>query len=265
MKKILITLCFLYAGTCFAQYRLDTIYANEQHAVALFFPSPIRQATVGNAHFNFRYNKEEAQTLGLLQATPGADSNLLAITQDGRVYSFLLKYAKSPRQLTYFIEKSKSIGTENPQSNAPKIESKPPATVTDNTAYFRYYSQLLLASKPRVSAGKRQKGIRLEIQKIAYMRSKTYLVIAIENTSEIDFEMAYVRVFKTVGSPRRKASYQKELLNVLYAHQVPSILKKNQRQQLVLVVPKFVLGKNEKLQIELRELHGSRRVVLTYR
>lgn len=264
MKNIIIMVCCLYAGTTFSQNQLDTIYANNQKAIALFFPSPIRQATVGNERFAFSYNKETAQTLGLLQASPGAESNLLAITQDGRVYSYIVKYAKNPQQLTYFINARESIGNENPQKDSSKAIHKPFVKTAPDTAYFRYYSQLLLAGRPALMARKQRKGIHLEIQKIAYMHSETYLVVSLENTSGIDFDIAYLYVYKTVGSARRKASYQKELLKVLYAHQLPSILKKNQGQQLVLVVPKFVLGKNEKLQFELRELHGSRRILLTY-
>lgn len=59
---------------------LDTIYANDQKNVALFFPDPIRQGITGSENFVFTYNREHQQHLGLLQATPGNESNLLVIS-----------------------------------------------------------------------------------------------------------------------------------------------------------------------------------------
>ena len=41
---------------------------------------------------------------------------------------------------------------------------------------------------------------------------------------------------------------------------MPSIIKNNQSQQFVYVLPKFVLGKNEKLQIVLQELKGGKKI-----
>ena len=71
---------------------IDTIFANEQLTVSLFFPDPIRQGVTGSSNYAFSFNRERAQYFGLLQATPGDESNLLVVTQDGGVYSYLLRY-----------------------------------------------------------------------------------------------------------------------------------------------------------------------------
>ena len=46
---------------------------------------------------------------------------------------------------------------------------------------------------------------------------------------------------------------------------IPSIIKNKQSRRFVYVLPKFVLGDSEKLQIELQELKGSRSVTLKTR
>ena len=61
----------------------------------------------------------------------------------------------------------------------------------------------------------------------------------------------------------KKASYQSLRLKEIYKHKMASIIHKGQNHKFVYVLPKFVLGDNEKLQIELQEMKGSRRVVLT--
>lgn len=94
-------------------YDIKTIHANENQVVAMFFPSPIRQAVVGNDAFSFSYNTTNPQHLGLLQATSGQPSNLLVITIDGQIYSYHIIYNKSLSILTYFIPIEDSVGRED--------------------------------------------------------------------------------------------------------------------------------------------------------
>ena len=91
---------------------LDTIYANDQKNVALFFPEPIRQGITGSDNFVFSYNRENEQYLGLLQAKPGKESNLLVVNKDGSVFSYIIKYKERLSKLNYFIPMSSSIGNE---------------------------------------------------------------------------------------------------------------------------------------------------------
>lgn len=49
---------------------------------------------------------------------------------------------------------------------------------------------------------------------------------------------------------------------VIYKHKMPEIILKEQSQRFVYVLPKFVLSDNEKMLIELKELKGSRKVIM---
>src|SRR5690606_24170215 len=71
---------------------LDTIFANDQKNVSLFFPNPIRQGIVGSDDFVFTYNREKEQYFGLLQAKPGKESNLLIINANGSIFSYIVRY-----------------------------------------------------------------------------------------------------------------------------------------------------------------------------
>lgn len=98
-------LLLVLSKSMFAQKTLDTIFANDKKNVALFFPNPIRHGITGTDHFVFSYNREKEQYFGLLQATPGTESNLLTITSDGQVYSYILKYSNDLLKLNYSISK----------------------------------------------------------------------------------------------------------------------------------------------------------------
>ncbi|WP_445730978.1 hypothetical protein [Mariniflexile sp.] len=52
---------------------------------------------------------------------------------------------------------------------------------------------------------------------------------------------------------------------VIYKYNMPISIVDGESQRLVYVIPKFVLSDNEKLMLELKELNGSRKVVLETR
>lgn len=260
MKTYTILVVLLLSSLINAQVALDTIYANDKNNVALFFPKPIRQGITGASHFVFTYNREEEQYFGLLQATPGDESNLLAITSNGQVYSYILKYEEQLPELNYFIAEKASIGNERPKQMIEKKLVKNDFESADKSDYFEKFSSYLLRSKYVPISTTRNQGIKLQLQEMAYNGSEVYLVIEIKNRSDIDFEIDYLNISRINGNKKRKASYQKLLIKSVFRFNMPSIIKKGESRRFVFVLPKFVLGDNEKLQIKLSELKGSRTI-----
>jgi hypothetical protein len=248
-----------------AQQTLDTIYANDQKNVALFFPNPIRQGITGASHFVFTYNREKEQYFGLLQAKPGTESNLLTVTSDGCVYSYILKYSEKLPKLNYFINENERIGSEFPKKIKTKSITKPLNNYANRITHFQKLSEYLLKSNFESIKAKRKKGIKIRLQKMTYDASEVYLVIEVKNKSGIDFEIDYLNVYRTNGNNKRKASYQRLQQEVIYKHKMPYSVIDNQSKRFVYVLQKFVLGDNEKLMLELKELKGSRKVILENR
>lgn len=263
LTAILVTI-FLF-GSLHAQRTIDTLYANEKKNVALFFPNPIRQGITGAPHFVFTYNREKEQYFGLLQAQPGEESNLLVVLGDGQVYSYILKYAQVLPKLNYFVPETESIGNEMPVTVEPAPSKKMLDSIARRTAYFKHLSEHLLGFRGTKLATKRKKGIKLQLHKMAYNGSETYLVMEITNQSGITFEIDFLDVYRVNGNKKRKASYQKLLIEPLYKHKMPTKVWNSQSYRFVYVLPKFVLGDKEKLQLELSELNGSRKLLLKYR
>ena len=261
--KLFINLVLTVCSNCItAQKVLDTVYVNDKKNVALFFPKPIRQGITGADHFVFTYNREKEQYFGLLQATPGTESNLLTFTNDGHVYSYILKYSEKLPKLNYFISKNESIGNEKPIIKIP-VKSK---IINDHYAerndYFKRLSDSFLKSNFENIATKRKKGIKLQLQKMVYNASEVYFVMEITNRSGIDFEIDFLNIYRTNGNNKKKASYQRLEQHVIQRYKMPGIVRNKQSHLLVYVLPKFVFGDNEKLEIELRELKGSRSIIL---
>ena len=266
MRTTIIIILATFSNYITAQQPLDTIYANDKKNVALFFPEPIRQGITGTSNFVFTYNREKEQYFGLLQATPGTESNLLAVTKNGQVYAYILKYKEQLPKLNYFISPKESIGNERPKimPTNKKLEANDHYDY-DRESYFQRAGKYLLKSNYKPICTKRKKGVKLQLQKMVYDPSEVYLVLEIKNNSRIDFEIDYLNVYRTNGNKKRKASYQRLKQQIIYRHEMPSEVKNGESSRFVYVLPKFVLGDNEKLQVELKELKGSRKIILSYR
>jgi len=242
------------------QRSLDTIYANASKNVALFFPSPIRQAIVGNEDFIFSCDREEAGYFGLLQGVEGLESDLLVITSDHQIYAYILKYAKELSQLNHFVREGDGIGKIGPTKG---LQVKEDSKVVASAHYVRF-SKLLLDGKPKNMMTKRKKGIRLRLEDMVYDGREMYLVFGIRNRSGIDFEVDRLEVFRANGSSKRRASYQETPLKLIHGYGVPKRIRDRELVRFVYVLPKFVLGDKERLKLVMEELHGSRRVELRH-
>ncbi|GBF21644.1 hypothetical protein C21_03830 [Arenibacter sp. NBRC 103722] len=249
---------------------IDTIFANEQLTVSLFFPDPIRQGVTGSSNYAFSFNRERAQYFGLLQATPGDESNLLVVTQDGGVYSYLLRYSQKLEKLNYFIDNSGSIGHE--RTGATTLPHQKMSTVDLDTIpnsdkaldYPKLCAQLLRNPRP-FDQIKYKDGLTISMTKSIYYANDVYVVFEIENGSQIDFEINTLNLYKVNGNNKRKSSYQELLLSPIFQFQIPTVVPKGEQVQFVGVYPKFTLGAHEKLLVKLEELNGSRDVVVQQR
>lgn len=233
--------------------------------MALFFPQAIRQGITGASHFVFTYNRETIQYFGLLQAQPGEESNLLVVTDDGKVYSYILKYAEQLLKLNYFISKTESIGDEAPASVIQKPKQETLDSIEKNLEYLKSFSTYLLKTKSRRLASKQKNGIKIQLQKMIYHKSETYLVMEVSNNSGITFETDFLKVYSVSGNKKRKASYQRLEMKPIYICNPPNKIWNGQSLRFVYVLPKYVLGDKEKLVVELQELNGSSKVTLSTR
>lgn len=262
MRTVLLLLALILCKVLHAQQKLDTLYANDKKNVALFFPGAIRQAVTGATHFVFTYNREKEQYFGLLQARPGVESNLLVVTDDGSVFSYILKYEENLSKLNYFIPKSERIGTEMPIMATPGPSKKVKDSTTLRIEYFERFAEHLLKSKQKRLKSRNKKGIKLQLQGFVYNGPETYLVMELSNTSGISFDIDFLKVYRVSGNKKRKASFQQLEMEPIYTHKMPSRIRNSQTFRFVYVLPKFVLGDKEKLQLELQERKGSRKVSL---
>ena len=237
---------------------LDTLYANETKNVALFFPKPIRQGIVGSASFVFSFNRDIPQYLGLLQAQPGKDSNLLVITTDGSIYSYIIKYKAQLTRVNYFVKPQNSIGKEDRKKDtlAP-IAVKPIAAIS--LSHMKALSAQLLKHKQGIGhLTKRNYGIKLTTKNIVFDKEHLYFVFEIENKSGLDYDVDFLEVAVQSRAKGKRKSSQRIVKQPLYKHQFPKKVKKGERVRFVYVLSKYSLSNNNRVVVQLHEAQGER-------
>ncbi|MFV8282591.1 DUF4138 domain-containing protein [Christiangramia marina] len=242
--------------------KLDTIYANDQKNTALFFPQPITQGITGSTQFVFTYNREKQQNFGLLQATPGEESNLLVICGNS-IYSYIVKYKKQLSRLNYFVTESESIG--NLKSTA-LISLKQPESrkdVTNKQKHYKEYAAFLLSKKQRKSWLKeKNQGVVLSIENIVFNASELYFVIQVSNESSLDFDLNFLNLSIQTRQRGKRTSVQTLLEQPILQYNVPAKVKANDTKRFVYVFSKFSISKDQKTILELNEKNGARNVAL---
>jgi hypothetical protein len=242
---------------------LDTIYANDQKNVALFFPNPIRQGITGSDNFIFTYNREKEQYFGLLQAKPGKESNLLVVNKNGSIFSYIVRYKKELSKLNYFIPDSSSIGNE--RLLVPVITSKDSLvdTIDNKTFYYKKICAYLLNQKEKIDRLKKGgEDILLSVENIVFDTEELYFVIQIENKSTLDYDLNFLKLSVETRQKGKRKSLQKLYKEPLFRYNVPSRITKGEAIRLVYVVPKFSLSDDRIAVLELNEMKGERNIEL---
>lgn len=268
MKTLLLILLIISGGLCSAQNQMvyDTIYANNYNNTALFFPSEVTRGIVGATNFTFSYNLDMPQSFGLLKASPGKHSNLLVLTEDGSIYSYILSYREKLPVYNYFISTEKSIGNlfKN-DSLALSIHKKikdevyvKNGSISRKETYYRNLCSFYLRSSSGNIETEREQGIKLRVEEIHYHRNEAYFIFSLENNSQINFEISYLKLYLIRGNKKRNASYQKLKKVPVFLYRVPKKVLPGQKQRFVLVFEKFTMGDNGRIGVELREKNGSR-------
>ncbi|WP_179021815.1 DUF4138 domain-containing protein [Winogradskyella forsetii] len=240
---------------------LDTIYANDNKNVSLFFPEPIRQGITGSENFVFTYNRDKEQYFGLLQAQPGKESNLLVINRNGSIFAYIVKYKAKLSKLNYFIPLSHSIGNERPKvtdSIQTEISEK---KIDNNTYYYQKFCSYLLDRKQHFGYfTKRNSRVILSLDNIVFDKEELYFVIQIRNNSTLDYDLNFLNISIETRQKGKKKSLQRLYQEPIYKHQLPSKIAVGKIARFIYVMPKFSLSNDRRLILELNEKDGERNI-----
>lgn len=238
---------------------LDTIYANDQKNIALFFSNPIQQGITGSEKFVFTYNRETQQHFGLLQATAGKESNLLIIDSKGSIFSYILKYKKALHKLNYFISDSSSIGNLNVIPQKEIVNNRILDSIESNKTKYQKFCKFLIQQKHRKPLVRKKRfGIRLSVNNIVFDENELYVIMEINNTSGLDYDVNFLKSFVQTKRKAKNISKQRILQHPIFKYKYSEKIISKKSNKFILVFNKFSLGKNKNFIFELNEKNGER-------
>lgn len=260
MKKFLIIVVFVLGIIPLHAQNPAVLFCNERQNVAVVLPSPICNAITGSEDFVFSYNPAATDTLGLLQARQGRPSNLFIRTNDGQLYSFLLKYKDSLPAFTYFIQAP--LPKTQKESKELKIILKPSlkssAAISDSLHDILCSSFLKIPRGTKPLASARKYHVSFRMWEFQYLNDKVYVSFEIHNRSGIDFNLNQIAMNVVQGSKKRKSSYQEIHLEPMYAYKRPGLIAASKKRYFMLVYQKFTLDAQQHLEISIDEKKGNR-------
>ncbi|MBZ4037781.1 DUF4138 domain-containing protein [Flavobacterium sp. 17A] len=273
------------------------IYCTSNKNTNLFFSSAIKSGIVGNSNFTFGYSSNGDSKIGILKATPGAESNLLVITSNGNIYSFIVRYKPEISMLNYFVKDNMAIGNETgsvafedgtgepltqgkkKQSKAePELEEKNKnveaitvnnyesttvAESSNNTNNIQSNSNKEV-EKPifynRIYGSKNKVTVRLK--NISYIDNELYFTLILDNDSTLDYDINYLNFYIISRNKNRNTVSQTIPYEALYIHNNPTKIMAKDKAEVVFVYKKFTINENKILLVELTEDNGERTVKL---
>lgn len=299
--KIAIIIC-LSSTICFSQKAKEKkehiIYSTKNKNTNLFFPDAIKSGIVGNSNFTFGYKKEGGSKIGILKSTPGPESNLLVVTDNGNIYSFIIKHELNIQRLNYFVKDTMAVGNENGNivyENPPEID--PPivdtpinemnkreikATNSTNVVEAVKINDFQTEKNNQNNDPELEKECKSEIAKaqyynrilglkdkifvrlksLSYIGNDLYFTLILENNSSLDYDINYLNFYNISKNKKRNTVTQRIAFEARYIYNMPLRIGAMQKHQVVFVYNKFTINENKSLLIELTEDNGERVVEL---
>jgi hypothetical protein len=266
-----ITMFLLCAGIAKAQNRIisDTIYGTDNKNTTLFFPNPIKKAITGNENFYFGYNEETPSTIGIFKATEGLESNLLVITDNGNIFSFIVRYKKDIGKANYFITNDIAVGNE--KNNTIKKSVKETAAKYDSESERKNDSISVFDKTAKEELAKgiyynriygTKDKIVVQLKNIRYFNNELYFTLILKNNSSLDYDINYLNWYLNSQNKKRNTTSQSIVYKYKYSYNFPKKIEPGESKQVVFVFDKFSINEKKLLVVELTEINGERDVFL---
>lgn len=183
-----------------------------------------------------------------------SETNLSVITADGKLYSFLLTYSKSPALLN--ISFLKDTAFENTSTS---VLLQP----QNDEAQMQATSQWV-AKRKRMLYGIRQKAydMRLQLSGIYIKNDVFYFHLEIRNKSNISYDLDMLRFFVKDEKKFTRTASQEIELQPLYAYGDTAVVREQSKNTIVVALPKFTIPEKKHLFIQLMEKAGGRHMSL---
>jgi conjugative transposon TraN protein len=177
------------------------------------------------------------------------------ITEDGKLYSFIVDYINSPRSI--------NISFVADSANAKESESLKPLY---DKAAMQIDAEIILKVKKKIHRVRDHRfEVAFALQGIYIKNDVIFFKIEITNNSNINYDVEMLRFYITDEKKSKRTATQQIEIKPLYINGNTSTVKAESSNLLVVALPKFTIPDRKYLSVQLMENNGGRNLKLTVR
>lgn len=237
---------------------------SEKKTVHIVFPSEIKEVDSGTANILTQITPSFNNVLKIKAATSQdmEETNITVLTAAGGLYSFLTAYTADPEILNINIgnnavsdvEVSKQLGINQflfAKYNIPKID------ISEREVESKM-EDMLKERKFIKNTGVSNLHVTCFLTKIFSDNSLMYFVYEIENNTNIQYAIDFVKLYQRDKEEVKRMTVQEEELPVLFSHPNDTKVLPHTRIKYVVATPIKTLAANKVFDLEIYERNGGR-------
>jgi conjugative transposon TraN protein len=186
------------------------------------------------------------------------ETNLSVITNDGKLYSFLVNYNCNPSYLNVNIPNAASMNIAESQ----QVEEAITTSAVSNEHYLKTYSHRTALQKSNVRRVTKTSKTSLAITGIYVRHNTMFCRFEIENHSAINYDIDQFRLYIRDRNRVRRTAYQEVEMPPIYILGNVKQVKANENSTIVVALNKFTIPDAKYLVIEMNEKSGGRHLLL---
>lgn len=234
----------------------QTIELMEDKVTQLIFPAPVKTIKGGFIPDDFIYEKQE-NVLYIQPVASFPESNLNVITDDGLYYTFTIKYNQSTQIFNHIIGEEQAIYGQKKKQETESDETK--TEEQSNTIASRVMAEPgTLFSRNAI----RYKKTYMYLKGVYINQDKLYLRLLFENKSNIQYDFEYIAFYIKEKKQRKNATQEQVQMIPESIYKESKVIPANGETEMLYSFPKFTIGKDKILCIDMIEKGGERNLSL---
>ena len=238
------------------------IQASTSKTTHLIFPYDIRYADLGSKDIAGEAVEKACNVFRLkaVSHNPIMETNLTVVTADGRLFSFLITYKDNPDALTYDLTR---LLLDGDVSKAAKVSSGSRARLADN---LNHQGEQAMNSRRKIRhVGYKTQGMNLFLKNILYKDDVMYLVLGMENTSKLDYDIDYLRTYVTQMKQAGESSATQDVPvdPIMVFDAGEGVIPRRDELTKVIAIERLTLEKDRRLIVQVGEESGGRQLLIS--
>lgn len=239
------------------------LFVSDQKTSHLVFPFPVTYVDLGSSGI-IAAKATGAENIVRVKAarTQFAETNMTVLTSDGKLYSFVVNYARDPKILSLDLA---DRGGHAERPAAPSSTDRPAgAAILSNSPITQgnldEYSQQALVHKGSV-ANESANQLTLKAGQVGYRQETLFFPLHMTNKSNVTYDIDFIKFYIQDKQVAKRTAEQAIELQPIYVYNAPNKkIESHGTVDQVFIFKKFTIPDKKQLVVELYEKGGGRNI-----